>query len=240
MKFLLSAAAVLAMAAHQPSEALTSEQRAQAVLAQAKVAAGGAKLDRVTTFYSGGTRLRDGKIDGVYQEWGDYRTMAFTNVETFDGVPSTGGYDGKTAWGLGADGKVILTGPRQASGAKLSGHLDVQGYLFPERFPAKATHTGVQRANGRPCDVIEVTPEGVPTITLWFDQQTHLLSRLTGRLGRNEIQGDVSGYRTVDGLPLFSRGLQTMTTPSGVHTETQNVVVFKIEPIPPERLAIPK
>jgi hypothetical protein len=210
-------------------------------MAQAKVAAGGARLDRATTYYSSGTRVRDSKINGVYQEWGDYRTMAFTNVETFAGVTSTGGFDGKAGWRLGPDGKaLIIANPQQLAGTKLSGYLDVQGYFFPDRFPAQFTYAGVRESEGRRYDVVVVTPAGGNPIDLWIEPRTHLLKRLTGKLGPTTVQGDITQYQTIDGLKVMRTALQTMTAPSGAHTESQNVAVYRFEPIPPERLAIPK
>ena len=207
--------------------------QATKLMAEAKVAAGGARLDKATTYYSSGTLVRDGAINGVYEEWGDYRTMAFTHVETFAGVTSTGGFDGKTGWRLGPGGKVLL------AGTKLSGYLDVQGYFFPDRFPAQFTYAGVREAEGRHYDVVVVTPAGGNPIDLWLDPRTHLLQRLTGKLGATTVQGDVTQYQTIDGLKVIRTALQTTTAPSGAHTESQSVSVYRFEPIPPERLAIP-
>ena len=207
----------------------------------AKIAASGPRLDRVKTYYSRGTRVRDGKINGVYEEWGDYRTMAFTNVETFAGVTSTGGFDGKTGWRLGPDGKaLIVANPQQLAGTKLSGYLDVQGYFFPDRFPALFTYTGAREAEGRRFDIVVVTPAGGNLIELWLEPRTHRLKRLTGRLGPTSIQGDITQYQTIDGLEIMRTALQTMTGPTGVHTESQSVAVYRFGPVQPERLGIPK
>jgi hypothetical protein len=234
---LASSATLAGCATAEPAPAT----QATTLMAQAKVAAGGARLDRATTYYSSGTRVRDGKINGVYQEWGDYRTMAFTNVETFAGVTSTGGFDGKTGWRLGPDGKaLIVENPQQLAGTKLSGYLDVQGYFFPDRFPAQFTYAGVREAEGKRYDVVVVTPSGGNPIDLWLEPRTHLLKRLTGKLGPTSVQGDITQYQTIDGLKVMRTALQTMTAPSGAHTESQNVAVYRFEPIPPERLAIPK
>ncbi|HTK34952.1 MAG TPA: hypothetical protein VL358_06640 [Caulobacteraceae bacterium] len=211
------------------------------LMAQAKAAAGGAQLDRAATFHSSGTRVRDGKVNGVYEEWGDYRTMAFTNVETFASVTTSGGFDGKVGWRLGPDGKAqIITNPQQLVGTKLSGYLDVQGYFFPDRFPAQFTYAGAREAEGNRYDVVVVTPVGGIPIDLWLDPQTHLLKRLTAKLGPASIQGDITQYQTIDGLQIVRTALQTMTTPAGAHTESQNVAAYRFEPIPSERLAIPK
>ena len=167
--------------------------------------------------------------------------MAFTNVETFEGVTSTGGFDGKTGSHLGPDGKArIVANPQQLAGTKLSGYLDVQGYFFPDRFPAQFTYSGAREAGGKRYDVVVVTPaEGNP-IELWLEPRTHHLKRLIGKLGLATVQGDITEYQTMDGLKVMRTALQTMTAPSGARTKSQNVAVFRLEPVSPERLAAPK
>jgi hypothetical protein len=233
----LAAAAIVTACATLPAD---PARQAAEVMAQAKAAAGGARLDRVTTFHDRGARVRDGTLNGTYEEWGDYRTMAYTVVETFGGVTTSGGFDGKVGWSRGPDGKVrLIEDPRQLMGTKLSGYLDVQGYFFPDRFPARFAYAGAREIDGKPCDVVTVTPkDGIP-IDLWFDRKTHLLRRLTGRQGPVAIQGDIRERQTVEGIILMRTGLQTMTTPSGAHTESQQVESYVFGAVPPERLAPP-
>jgi hypothetical protein len=108
VKAQLCALAAFLILSNQTVAQTHADPRALNLLAQAKAAAGGVRLNRLTTFYNAGTRVRDGKTDGVYQEWGDYRTMAYTNIETFDGKTSTSGFDGKSAWQLDDGGKVEI------------------------------------------------------------------------------------------------------------------------------------
>lgn len=214
---------------------------AESLMVRAKAAAGGARLDRVTTFHDRGVRVRDGTLHGTYEEWGDYRTMAYTVVETFDGVTTSAGFDGKVGWSRGPDGKVkVIDSPRELMGTKLSGYLDVQGYFFPERFPARFDYAGAREIDGKPYDVVTVTPQDSIAVDLWFDRETHLLRRLTGQQGPVAIQGDIAEHRTVDGVTLMRSGLQTTTTPAGVRTESQSVESYAFGPVPPERLAVPK
>jgi hypothetical protein len=210
------------------------------LMAQMKAASGGAKLDSVTTYHSSGTHVRDGRINGVFESWGDYRTMAYAVVETFDGVTTSGGFDGKVGWNAGPDGVArVSPTPQAIASAKLNAYLNSQAYFWPERFPAKFEYQGKQEADGNAYDVVAVTPEGDQTINLWLDPKTHRLARLTGSNGRTNFTGVVETERNVDGVWIMATVLQTMVAGTETHTETGNVASFAFEPVPPERLAPP-
>jgi len=210
------------------------------LMAQFREASGGARLDALTTYHSSGKRVRDGRINGTFDAWGDFRTMANTTVETFDGVTATGGYDGKVAWGLGPDGKArINSNPQSLPGARLGAYLNTLGYLFPDRFPATFEYLGQQIADGKTYDVIRATPQGALSVELWLNPKTHLMDRLVGSNGRATFIGQVEGYQAVDGVKVMRRGLQTMEAGAETHTETQDIETFRFEPVPPERLRPP-
>lgn len=210
------------------------------LMAQFRAASGGARLDRLSTYHSSGKRVRDGRINGVFDAWGDFRSMANTTVETFEGVTATGGYDGKVAWGLGPDGKArINSNPQSLPGARLGAYLNTWGYLFPDRFPATFEYLGRQTVNGAAYDVVKATPEGAVSVELWLDPKSHLLRRIVGGNGRATFVGEVQAYERIDGVQVMWRGLQTMTAGEQIHTESQHVEAFRLGPVPPERLRPP-
>jgi hypothetical protein len=211
------------------------------LMSQMKEASGGAKLDEVSTYHSSGTHVRDGRINGVFESWGDYRTMAFTVIETFDGVTTSGGFDGKVGWNIGPDGIVrVGATPQAMNNAKLNAYLNTQAYFWPERFPAKFEYQGKQEADGKKYDVVAVTPEGGQAINLWLDPKTHRLARLTGTNGRATFTGVIHTELNVDGVWMMDTGLQTMVAGNETHTESHNLESFVFGPIPLERLQVPR
>jgi hypothetical protein len=211
------------------------------LMAQMKAASGGAKLDALTTYHSTGTAMRDGRIAGVSEDWGDFHTMAFSVIETFGGVTTSGGFDGRQGWSRGPDGTVrIGATPEALAGARLNAYLNTRAYFWPERFPAAFEYKGRQEADGKAYDVVAVTPEETFTINLWLDPRTHRLARLTGTNGRANFTGVVETERNVDGVWIMATGIQTMTAGSETHTETYSIQSFAFEPVPPERLQTPR
>jgi hypothetical protein len=212
------------------------ERQGVHLMAQMKAASGGARLDAVTTFHENGTRVRDGSVNGTYEAWGDFTKMRFTNVETFAGVTSTGGFDGQANWSLGPDGKArIDTRPERLPGARLGAYLTIQGYFWPDRFPATFTYQGRREVDGKSYDVVTVTPDQSLPVDLWLDPVTHRLQRLSGGNGKTSFTGVINSYQMIDGIWVMSTGVQTQ----GTHTETQNVGTYRFEPVPEARFAPP-
>jgi hypothetical protein len=233
-------AATAAMMSACVSAQSPAEQGAS-LMAQMKAASGGARLDSITTYHSSGTHVRDGRINGVFESWGDYKTMAFTVIETFDGVTTSGGFDGRAGWNIGPDGVVrVAATPQAMANAKLNAYLNSQAYFWPERFPAKFEYQGKQEAEGKKYDVVAVTPDGDQAINLWLDPKTRRLARLTATNGRANFTGVVETERNVDGVWMMATGLQTMVAGTEAHSETHNLVHFAFEPVPPERLQVPR
>jgi hypothetical protein len=234
-----SAVAALAMTAACMSAPTPAEQGAR-LMAQLREASGGARLDAMSTHYSAGTRQRDGKIDGTYESWGDTRTLAYAIRETFAGVTTHGGYDGKVGWNIGKDGAVrIEADPAKLGWTRLGAYVNNQGYLFPERFPATFEFRGREEADGRNYDVVKVTLQGA-SVDMWLDAETHLLSRFVGANGPMGFTAQLVEYQTVDGVKVPRRGLQTMTANGETHAETANAEVFRFEYVAPEKLGPPR
>jgi hypothetical protein len=84
--------------------------------------------------------------------------------------------------------------------AILTNYLSVNGFFFPDRFPAHALYLRSAQEAGRKFDVIEITPRGGRAFEAWFDGQTHLIGRVVDTHGSPAARVEASDYRRVDGL----------------------------------------
>jgi hypothetical protein len=217
-------------------------KRGTQLMAQMKAASGGAKLDKLTTYHQTSRLVRDGTISGESESWGDYRTGAFAIIETFAGTTVTAGYDGKVGWQLGPDGKARTeANPERLASAHLNSYLNTQGYFFPDRFPATFTYRGQREANGKAYEVVTVTAKDyLPIeIDLLIDPGTHRLGGIAGKMGPMEMLGVINQYEFIDGVLTPKHALQTMRS-TETHTEEVFILSQKYDPVPPERLQVPR
>ena len=239
---LSSALAALAMAAAcattPNSDPMT---RGLQLMVEMKAATGGTNLDALTTYHASGKRVRDGRINGTFDEWGDMRTTANVTRETFDGVTVSSGYDGNVGWSVGPDGAVdIESDPERLGWTRLGAYVNSQGYLFPERFPATFEFRGREEADGKSYEVVKVTPVGAASVDIWLDPDTHLLARLVASNGPGKLGLLIQDYHTVDGVKVVRHALQTLQTGDQTHTETQDILSYKFESVPADRFSPPR
>ncbi len=127
---------------------------------------------------------------------------AYSIVES----PMTGkienGTDGGVAWEMSA-----MAGPQVKEGKEkaLLLHLNTFDRLAYWRKSFKMVETsGLEYVNGRSCYRVLVTPHEAPPQTLFFDRETHLLSKLTMTMeipaGTVPMESYLSDYRAVDGI----------------------------------------
>jgi hypothetical protein len=120
------------------------------LMKQLKAASGGAALDQPDGFHESGTLVRDGKA-GVYEYWGDLRSLRSAGTHTVAGATGMGGFDGKAAWSVDPSGKVFIdASPKAVRGARLGAYVSIGGYYYPDRFPAAFTYQGRRRHAGLP------------------------------------------------------------------------------------------
>jgi hypothetical protein len=193
---LLTAAALLPLAA----QAQTVSPSAQAILAAAKQASGGAAWDRLTTTHDSGT-LTAGGLRGTYQDWMDWPHLK--QAQTYTLGPATGaqGWDGKQTWSVDPSGQVRVETSAEAIAAALqSAYFATYAMFFAGRYPALIEDAGSRSADGVTYQALKITPKGGDPVEVWFDPATHLMARgieLTGAQPHTTI---ASAYRMLDGV----------------------------------------
>ncbi|HTX48614.1 MAG TPA: hypothetical protein VME40_04400 [Caulobacteraceae bacterium] len=201
-KFLLRNAAVAlglalsaASAAATPAPDPAADAKALDVIAQAKAAMGGAAWDELKGWHEVGVH------NGArYETWLDPRQYGMATRESGPGGMSAHGFDGRVAWQTGADGVVASDDSAEAvAAAEQSDYLRLNGYFLPDRFKAAIAYVGATDEAGRTYDVVHVTPAGSGA-DVWFDQETHLPSRIVIHEGASTLTIRYADYRVVGGV----------------------------------------
>ena len=175
MRRLIAVSAIVLAIAAATADAQARPDKAMMLIQELKAASGGAALDRPDGFHESGTVTRDGKA-GVYEYWGDLRMLRSTGSHTIAGKTSIGGFDGKQAWSVDPNGKVLIDAtPKGVRGARLGTYISIGGFYYPDRFPASFAYKGRHRHGGAVYDVVSVTPKDADSAELWLDAKTHRL-----------------------------------------------------------------
>ena len=228
-------AALIAGSAHAGDTGTVSDSRALELMAQYRAASGGEALNRHQAFHETGTIIRDGHA-GTYEMYGDLRGLRDAGVHTLDGKFGGGGFDGEAAWRIGPDGKAVITkDPAAVREAKASAYFTIDGYNWPDRFPASFGYVGPKSYGSKVYDVVRVTPEGATSNDLWLDRRTHRLVRITAEIGGQPASADILENHLVDGTVI---GFKSRQVEDG-HVMTQTLATFDYVPLDPTRLAPP-
>jgi hypothetical protein len=166
---------------------------AQAVLARARAAAGGADWNRLRGWHETG---HEGGL--AYEAWYDPLRYGM-RLETHEPAGlEVRGFNGPGDWRITPAG--VVTGidvTRTASDARTRAFFEVRGYFYPGRFDARGDDLGVKTWQGRSFEVVSVKPWGGAARELWFDRKTHLLGRMVDRNGPIPAALQLSDYRKV-------------------------------------------
>lgn len=217
------------------ADAQARPDKAAILIQELKVASGGAALDRPDGFHESGTVTRDGK-SGVYEYWGDLRMLRSTGSHTIAGQTSIGGFDGKQAWSVDPNGKVLIDAtPKGVRGARLGTYISIGGYFYPDRFPATFAYKGRRRHGGGVYDVLAVTPKDADSADLWLDAKTHRLMRLSAEAEGVKSEGDILRYQQVDGTWIGFALSQT----EGQHQMAQQLTAYVYGPVDPVHFSPP-
>jgi hypothetical protein len=205
---------------------------AVAILAAAKAASGGDAWDHLPPGWreSGEIRLPSGKAD--YDTWLDLAKPGMTVRQVIDGKVQAHGFDGGTAWRLGADGALqTINPPADLSEDRQGAYFSAAGYFFPDRFPAETLYLGPATADGALYDIVLVTPAAAKPLELWIDHATHMIARFVDRNSPAPVTATVSDYRQVHGVAIPFHVVQSDGDPR--HTLVGQVSEVDFGPLDP-------
>ena len=179
-------------------EARPPAPKAEAIIAAAKLATGGAAWDKPQGCFEEGTH-GDGAI--VYRTRFSLNDYGMRIDSERGGNKRAMGFNGKVRWQAAADGKVdIRSDPASLEEGIVTNYVSISGFFFPDRFPATFNYLRAASEAGRDFDVIEITPEGGRALEVWFDGRTHLIQRVVDTHGSPAVRVEASDYRRIDGL----------------------------------------
>lgn len=214
---LLLATTMAAYAAAAPSSS------PQSLLTAVRAASGGAhwrnigEIDlhaRVEVAGLRGTRLLRIAADG-----------RFVRIDRVGLDGQARGFDGHHAWTQDEKGLVtMLDGARGRADAVSDGYVLAQGWLHPGADPATVRRLAPRSVQAHRFERLAVTPRGGTPLTLWFDADTHLLSR-AGRDDQNGARQVMrfSDYHRIDGVQLpFRISIGTPAQPAQTVVRVQH------------------
>lgn len=186
---------------------LAEPPSAAAVIAAAKAASGGAAWDGLA-----GVTERGAHAGMPYRTW-----LSFTGygmrMENGEGAAArVQGFNGRVAWRAQGGGAAAATqDPAMLREAITTDFVSNNGYFFPDRFPATSRWLREEAEAGHRFDVLEIVPAGGRAAEYWFDQASHLLTRVVDRTGTPAVSVEVSDFRRIGGvLAAFRLVVRTM------------------------------
>lgn len=205
------------------------------LLAKAKAASGGDAWAQAVGYVSEGEgEVRGNDVDII--ETVDLKTGGF--LREFSALLGSGalGYDGTTAWSTSSFSSTqAVTDPVQLDGIRLLAFMNRRGLYKGEAMALR--DLGAATLDGKALLGVEVTPQGLPPLELWFDAQTHLLDRQIRRADKvQEVR--YSDWRPVDGL-AFPYARQSFTDGEpGDHSTAETIQL--VPSVDTSRFAMPQ
>jgi hypothetical protein len=206
-----------------------------AVIAAAKQATGGAAWDRLQGCHEEGTH-GNGTIRYTTRFSLEHYGMRIDSQR--GGQTRSMGFDGTTPWRSDGVKTVITADAAALSEAILTDYVSINGFFFPDRFPATFAYLREAADGGRSYDVLAITPRGSRPIELWFDRSSHLIRRVVDNGGTPPTRVEADEYRTIDGLTIATR--LTVYGPDGAVADRGEVTSFRCGPIDASIFGPPK
>lgn len=188
---------------------------AAALFARYKEVSGGTRWDAVKSLQATGT-LNAGGLSGEFGATQDLATGRSFDHYHLGPLEGADGYDGAHVWQRDPGGEVAaLDAPEAKRRARSQAWLDARGYWYPQRIAASYAKAEERTHDGTHYVVIVATPDGGDPLTLWFDTETHLLTRTEQRQGRDIRSTRFDDWRDVDGLRLPFHSINDVTDGAG-------------------------
>ncbi len=170
---------------------------ARAVVERYVVVTGGrAALEADTLLHARG-RMVDAGMEGTFEEWRRGANHVLRN-EHLGLLRTRMGYDGVRGWTTDFTSRKV--GPLEGKDLEA---LRAEAWFASEQWARDTTTRLTLGASsflsGRTLQAIEVTPPVGPRQTLWFDQNTGLLVRITHRRDQYDWNEDLSAWKTLAG-----------------------------------------
>lgn len=222
MKSLPALMLLLASAGADLAAAQAAPPSAEAVVAAAKRATGGAAWDTPQ-----GCTERGSHGGVTYLTRFSLRGYGMRTDASRGGNTRSMGFDGTARWQAAGPGAVdIKSDPASLQEAIMTNYLSVNGFFFPDRFPARLRYVRQARKGKRRFAVIEMTPTGGRPLEVWFDTQTHFIERVIDGKGTPPVRVEAGDYRrNAAGLTIAHR--LTVYSPDGTVLDRGDVTDFE-------------
>jgi hypothetical protein len=199
---------------------------AAAILAQCRAATLSRPLSSIGSIQTRGTIEAVG-LKGVADEWDDVRSRSFVQrIVGAEAIAGTQGWNGRIAWYQETSGITRVDGGESTRLQDIDqAYTDTYAYLQPKAGGAKVLLVGQERDGESVDDVLRVTPSGGSPLDLWIDRRTHLVDRVSTRVGAVSSTTTYSNYRVVHAIAI---PFQQITTVSTGNNSTETVTAVQI------------
>lgn len=229
-------ALVLCTAIAGMSEATTASPTAETIVAASKRATGGSAWDKPQGCIERGTHA-DGAV--TYLTRFSLRAYGMRTDGNRGGNVRSMGFDGKARWQTAGPGKTdIGSDPASLREAIVTNYLSINGFFFPDRFPATFRFIRAAAEGARRFDIVEIIPTGGRPLEIWFDSRTHLIQRVVDTQGTPAVRVEANDYRRGAGGLMVAYRLDVFG-PDGSVMDRGAVASFQCGQIDPTIFAPP-